>query len=147
MFESLWKTFNLPFQGILENLRKHRDLIDQEAATIDIVESKAWRDKHLEQIREWRVERAHDLEVKEKELRSRQIRETTSWLGASEEQDDYHARLLRAYENGDAHWILKEPLVISWLENSRHCPVVWLNGKPGAGTSHCAYSNGESFPY
>ena len=133
VFESLWKTFNLRFQSILENLRKHRDLIDQEAATIDIVESKAWRDKHLEQIRQWRIERAHDVDVKEKERLALQIRDTMNWLGASEEQEDTHAKLLRAYESDDAHWILTEPLVVSWLNDGRDCSVLWLNGKPGSG--------------
>lgn len=133
VFESLWKTFNLRFQGILENMRKHRDLIDQEAATIDIVESKAWRDKNLEQIRQWRVERAHDLATKEKERLASQIRETVNWLGASEEQEDIYAKLLRAYETNDTHWIVRESTLLSWSGGGRDCPVVWLNGKPGAG--------------
>ena len=133
MFESLWKTFNLRFQGILEDMRKHRDLIDQEAATTDIVESKAWRDIHLEQIRQWRVERAQDLERTEKERLASQIRDTMNWLGADEEQEDIYAKLLRAYETNDSHWILKESTVVSWLEDGRDCAVAWINGKPGAG--------------
>ncbi|KAL8722712.1 MAG: hypothetical protein Q9181_007432, partial [Wetmoreana brouardii] len=132
LFESIWKNFNFRFHGILENLRKHRDLIDQEAATIDITESKAWRDRHLEQIRQWRLERAHGLEVKEKERLASQIRETVGWLGASEEQEDIHAKLLRAYESKEAHWLLSESVLLSWIEDGRDCPVVWLNGKPGA---------------
>ena len=114
-------------------MRKHRDLIDQEAATIDIVESKNWRDQHLAEIRLWRTERAHDLEQKERNLLSSQVRESVDWLGASEQQEDIYADILRAYESTDQHWIASHETSISWLSKTQDCPVVWLNGKPGAG--------------
>ena len=118
---------------ILESLRKHRDLIDQEANAIDIVEAKAWRSKQLEEIQRRRVERAEDLDRMEGERLSRQIREAVAWLGANEEQEDTLAKLLRAHDSINSHWSLTTPTILSWIEQGRENLYIWLNGKPGAG--------------
>lgn len=117
----------------MESLRKHRDLIDQEANAIDIVEAKAWRSKQLEEIQRRRVERAEDLGRMEREGLARQVREAVAWLGASEEQEDTLAKLLRAHDSMDSHWSLATPTILSWIEQGRENLFLWLNGKPGAG--------------
>ena len=86
IFDTLWKSFTLRFQAILETIRRHRDLIDQEANTVNIVDAKAWRSEQFDQIRKWRVERAEDLDKAERERLVAQTKEATAWLGASEEQ-------------------------------------------------------------
>ena len=121
------------FEFILESLRKHRDLIDQEANAIDIVEAKAWRSKQLEEFQRRRVERAEDLDRMEGERLSRQIREAVAWLGANEEQEDTLAKLLRAHDSINSHWSLTTPTILSWIEQGRENLYIWLNGKPGAG--------------
>ena len=133
VFESLWKTFDSRFEFILENLRKHRDLIDLEANAIDIVEAKAWRSKQLEEDRRRRVERAEDLDRMERERLARQVREAVAWLGANEEQEDTLAKLLRAHDSVNSHWSLTTPKILSWIEQGRENLFLWLNGKPGAG--------------
>ena len=135
VFESLWKTFDSRFQAILQSLRKHRDLIDQEASTIDIVEAKVWRSQQLEQIRQWRAERSKALETEERERLNVQIREAVVWFGAAQEQEDILARILRACDGTAGHWALQEPVIVSWLEQSRDNQFLWLHGKPGAGKS------------
>ena len=114
-------------------MRKHRDLIDQEASTINIVEAKAWRTQQLEQIRQWRAERAKDLEKAERDRLSAQTREAVVWIGATQTQEDTLTRLLRACDSADGHWALQEPMIVSWLEQSRDNQFLWLHGKPGAG--------------
>ena len=131
----MWKTFNLRFNAILENLRKHRDLIDQEANALNIAESKSWRDEQLSQIREWRIERNEQIERVEKERLVTQVRGAVAWLGASEDQEDLLSKLSRKCEINEAHWILKESTVTSWLDKTGDSNVLWLNGKPGAGAS------------
>ena len=121
------------FEFILENLRKHRDLIDQEANAIDIVEAKAWRSKQLEEVQRRRVERAEDLDRMERERLARQVREAVAWLGANEEQEDTLAKLLRAHDSTNSHWSLATPTILSWIEQGRENVFLWLNGKPGAG--------------
>ena len=133
VFESLWKTFNSRFEFILESLRKHRDLVDQEVNAIDIVEAKAWRSKQLEEVRRQHVERAEDLDRMEQHRLSRQVREAAAWLGANEEQEDTLAKLLRADDGMISHWSLEIPTILSWIEQGRDNLFLWLNGKPGAG--------------
>ena len=52
VFDSLWKTFNPRFQGILESLRRHRNLIDQEANTINVSEARSWRTEQLNNFKQ-----------------------------------------------------------------------------------------------
>ena len=129
----MWKSFNLRFNGILESLRKHRDLIDQEAKAISIAEAKAYRDMRLDQIRQWRVERGDYIDNKERERLASHTREAVAWLGAIEDQEDHYIRYSRACEGKDDHWVLGTPSIVSWLDQSRDNLVMWLNGKPGAG--------------
>ena len=136
MFDSLWKTFNLRFQGILENLRKHRDLIDAEANAISIVEARAWRSTQMDHIRQWRANRAYEIDKIERERMTSQMREAVAWFGADEGQEDIFAKFSKACDDSADHWIFKESSIISWLgQGSRDESVIWLNGKPGAGES------------
>ena len=136
MFDSLWKTFNLRFQGILENLRKHRDLIDAEANAINVVEAKALRSTQLDHIRQWRVDRAYEIEKAERERLASQTREAVAWFAANECQEDMFMKISKACDRPEGHWILKDPVTMSWLGQGGHeDSVIWLNGKPGAGES------------
>ena len=136
MFDSLWKTFNLRFQGILENLRKHRDLIDAEANAINIAEAKVLRSTQLDQFRRWRADQTYEIEKVERERLASQIREVVAWLGANEGQEDTFAKFSKACDASDSHWFLKESFILSWLGQGGHDDsVIWLNGKPGAGQS------------
>ena len=124
------------FQGILESLRKHRDLIDAEANAIGLAEAKAWRGTQLDHIRQWRTERAFDIETMERERMASQTRAAITWFGANEGQENIYAKISRACDGSDNHWILKEPTIVSWLDQgARDHSVIWLNGKPGAGES------------
>lgn len=140
MFDSLWKTFNLRFQGILENLRKHRDLIDAEANATSIVEAKAWRSTQLDLIRRLRVDRANEIDKAERERLASQTREAVAWFGANEGQEDIFAKISDACGSSDGHWIFKESVIRSWLgQGGRDDSVIWLNGKPGAGESRLSF--------
>ena len=142
IFESLWKTFNLRFQSILDSLRKHRDLIDQEANTIDIAESKIWRDCQLDEIRQWRTENNERLQVLERGRSAAQIKRAITWLLATEGQEDVLSKRSRKGDSREDHWVSKESAIVSWSSQMRNSTVVWLSGKPGAGeplTSILAY--------
>ena len=136
VFDSLWKTFNLRFHGILDNLRKHRDLIDAEANAIHIAEAKVLRSTQLDHLRTWRADRAYEIEKVERDRLASQIREAVAWLGANEGQEDTYAKFSKACHASNSHWFLKDSIMLSWLsEGGRDDSVVWLNGKPGAGQS------------
>ncbi|KAG8532913.1 uncharacterized protein KY384_002791 [Bacidia gigantensis] len=93
VFGSLWKTFNFRFLGILENLRKHRNLIDSEANAINIAESRAFRTSQLDIISSWRAQRADEIDKEERNRLNTHIRETMAWLGATEIPEDVLTRI------------------------------------------------------
>lgn len=108
-------------------------MIDQEANAINIAEAKTWRTMQLDQFRQWRADRAHDIDRIEQERQASQTREAVAWFGASEDQEDYYTKYSRPCDGTKGHWALEKPIIISWLDQSRDNPVLWLNGKPGAG--------------
>ncbi|CAM1505698.1 Fc.00g113350.m01.CDS01 [Cosmosporella sp. VM-42] len=112
----------------------HSDLIAQEAAVIDIVEAKQWREKM-----------AIDATSAEKDRLHLQRTSLRSWLSLEQPpQDDERERLLRDCIEGSCDWILKTQVMESWLKADTKNPVVWLHGKPGAGKSVICASMLES---
>ena len=134
-FESFWKTFDSRFQGILQSLRRHRDLVDREAEVLNITEAKAWRAAQTELLRQWRLEHTQQIEKNEKIRLDSNIRETVAWLSPPDGQEDLLTKFSRRCHSRENHWILKNHHVKSWLKDGRESPTIWLNGKPGAGKS------------
>ena len=117
-----WGTFDVRFDAILASLARHSDLIDQEAATIDVVKAKQWRDKQ-----------ASEVAQKEKDRSDQQRLSVISWLDVNgQPQDGERERLLVDCLPGSCDWILKHDKVEAWLRVDSHFLVVWLYGKPGA---------------
>ncbi|KAG4441376.1 hypothetical protein IFR05_003133 [Cadophora sp. M221] len=124
-FDSLWKDFGVRFLGILENLERHRDLVDREASAIAIIEAKKWRAKQQD-----------NLERLEDERRDRQLQDCVSWLAIDDRgQEDALEKLSQRRQAGTCDWILKSLQLRTWVENQDAEPVLWLKGIPGAGKS------------
>lgn len=118
-----WGQFDLRFESILKSLTYHRDAIMQEAATIDLYEARLWREKLMEEVEKNEADRAE-----------RQKLSLLAWLGVqSASQEEEREKLLRDCTSGASDW-LREKLR-GWLEvDSSQQSIVWLHGKPGAGT-------------
>ena len=89
----------------------------------------------LEHFRQWRIERKEEIEKQEQDKLAAQVKGTAAWLDADINQEDILVKHSRAYGPDEEHWILKTPLLASWLDKARETPMIWLNGKPGAGKS------------
>ncbi|KAH0541368.1 hypothetical protein FGG08_004132 [Glutinoglossum americanum] len=124
-FKTLWAGFDLRFEGILDSLARHSELVDKEANSIDIAEAKEWRSKLLE-----------DTIRKEQERSVTQLRAALSWLEVKDgEQIEQEDELDRQYSLHHAHscdWIQKNSKARSWMRLGEDELVLWLNGKPGA---------------
>ena len=70
MFLSLWKDFRSRFDSIIESLRKQRDIVDLEAASIDIIEAKDARKKAQDDIQD---KQKRELEAVERIEKSTKI--------------------------------------------------------------------------
>ncbi|KAI3318736.1 hypothetical protein HD806DRAFT_510815 [Xylariaceae sp. AK1471] len=124
-FGTTWANFDFRFNSILSSMARHSEAIDQEAATIDIVEAKQWREKLASQVA-----------TREKDRIDRQRQSVIAWLALEHlPQDDNREKLLRDCLQGSCDWALKQEKVASWAKIDSKLAVVWLHGKPGAGKS------------
>lgn len=130
LFDASWRRFDSRFNAILQNLTRNQDLVDREATSFDILESKACRQKLLE-----------DIEKREAERREWQLRDTLAWLdlkGQDLEQQELFERLSNAREPETCQWILRHPTINLWLDPDDHRLFFWLRGKPGSGKTTLA---------
>ncbi|KAI1173029.1 hypothetical protein F4777DRAFT_601066 [Nemania sp. FL0916] len=120
-FCTLWNGFGVRFNSILASMAAHRQQFDQEADTIDIIESKQQRERL-----------AALVTAQERERIQLQRQSVIAWLALdSLPQDDHREILLRDCLQGSCDWIIKQQKVASWIEINSEMPVVWLYGKPG----------------
>ncbi|KAJ2988979.1 hypothetical protein NUW58_g3702 [Xylaria curta] len=124
-FSTTWARFDFRFNSILASMAKNSEAIDQEAATIDIIEAKQWRDKLASQV-----------DTREQDRADRQRQSVISWLALEHPpQDDNREKLLRDCLPGSCDWVLKQDKMASWVKVDSRLAVVWMHGKPGAGKS------------
>jgi hypothetical protein len=130
LFDASWTNFGTRFNAILQRLRRGTDLLDKEAASFEILESKDFREKLLE-----------DLEQRELERRDRQLRDSLLWLdlnGQDREQEELIAQRKASRERNTCSWILGHPKIRPWLDEEDSHSILWLTGKPGSGKTTLA---------
>jgi len=124
-----WASFDVRFGSILTNMARTRDVIDREAITMDIVQSKKWREDMDIQV-----------SLKEKDRLQDQRASIIAWLGIEPlSQGSYCEQLLRDCLPESCDWVPKHPKLIPWLQTGSKTPVVWVHGKPGAGMEEGGY--------
>jgi hypothetical protein len=134
LFASLWKDFGGRFSGIINDLKKQGDFVDREAASIDIVESKASRTQHQEEIKQQRENALLLLEEREKEARISRTRHAVAWLSVDmTDQEEHYERISKRRHDETCMWVAQQPCMEAWIKNDFKSPLLWLNGKPGAG--------------
>ncbi|KAH7355162.1 hypothetical protein BKA65DRAFT_581895 [Rhexocercosporidium sp. MPI-PUGE-AT-0058] len=136
IFLSVWKDFRARFDGILHTLEKHRDFVDREANSIDIVEGRAARSRMLEDIAERQRQTAGLLKSNETVNQLVQFHSSLSWLAVDDKkQEAERSRKSGRKHSGTCEWVGQVPEMKAWLQDNNSEPVIWLNGKPGAGKS------------
>lgn len=137
LFQSLWTDFGPRFQGILEKLRKHRDLVDREAVSFDIAEASLLRAKAQE-----------ELNLRERERNTAQRQEALAWLAIEDrlQEDDFDS-LCQQRVPGTCDWILEKNRRFKlWANDRTQSAVLWIQGIPGSGAyasmlSHLPYES------
>ncbi|OQV09949.1 WD domain-containing protein [Cladophialophora immunda] len=125
LFETGWKSFELRFESILKDLAYHRDLVDREACSFDLVEAERSRQKIDEEI-----SKAED------DRESSHLQAVLSWLCVDElSQNDILWRLKEKRSDGTCDWIFKNSQYQHWVKNDSKTPWLWLTGIPGSGES------------
>jgi hypothetical protein len=115
-------------------LQKQRDFVDLEAASIDIVESKASRLQNQEEVKQRQKHSLMLLEQIESEAKASKIRHAVTWLSIEvRDQEEHYERISRRRHGDTCKWVTRQPYMESWVKNDFKNPLLWLNGKPGAG--------------
>lgn len=134
LFITTWGRFQRRFDNIIEDMKRHESLIDQDANARNIAEAQRMRDD----VRAWREESLLKLKQHEEEEASRQFYSVMSWLKADEsEQLGIFESLLRQGNKypGTCDWAIKNKKISSFLQPKPTNPVLWLQGAPGVGKS------------
>lgn len=126
LFRASWKDFKTRFQGILENLRRHRDLLENQASLA-----------HFEASQAARMAAESSTRAFEEALVKQQLTSVRDWLYSANifnDQDRYSE--IRSHLVSYGQWLLKRRQMSTWMDPaSSAIPLFWLHGIPGAGTS------------
>ncbi|KAK7413801.1 hypothetical protein QQX98_007294 [Neonectria punicea] len=134
LFLTSWGRFQRRFDNVLEDLKNHGTLVDNEASAIHISEAQKMR----QDIRTWREESLDQVRKFEEEQTARQHEFITSWLNIDESDQlaIFDAILAEGAEYpGTCDWILRNPKVKSWCQSKPDTAILWLQGTPGSGKS------------
>ena len=134
LFLTSWGRFERRFDNILDDMKRHTELVDLQANAHSIADVRRMR----EEISAWREESAaHVQHLNEKEA-AKQFESIVSWLKVEESDqlaiiDSILAE--RAKSAGTCSWVLKNPRICAWLQRKPETPAIWLQGTPGSGKS------------
>lgn len=124
LFRSAWKDFKTRFQHILNDLCRHKQLVESRASLIEYQAAQA--------------ERAHARNsfaiLEEAERKNRHLA-VVNWLSATDAVLDQEASTaMRSEDLTAGQWFFEEPMMKAWIDPAKSTlPLLWMNGIPGAG--------------
>lgn len=122
-FMSSWGRFRRQFNVLIQDLRRHSDLVDKEASVQAIVEAERWRDTEKQRIIDIQKEKAFE-----------EYRSTLRWIHIDElEQVNRLDSLANSGHSGTCDWALKNQKIKAWVPRHGDLFFLWLTGKPGSG--------------
>jgi hypothetical protein len=124
LFQATWKDFKSRFQHILDDLRRHKELVETQANLLQIQESRAFR-----------TQCQSTFASIQKTERQNQNLTVISWLSSADVNfDQEYAAGARCEHPKTCRWILEKPEIKAWYDlDDSMVPLVWLNGIPGSG--------------
>ncbi|CAI6339363.1 unnamed protein product [Periconia digitata] len=127
LFHTSWGRFQRRFDGILEDLDRHADLIDREANARNISVAQRKRDESYEK-----------LEQEERLLGLQQYQSVVAWLKLDENEqtkilESIHEEGLEF--SGTCSWASGNGRIAAWLKNTPNDRQLWLQGNAGTGKS------------
>ena len=124
MFRACWKTFRSRFRPVLENLRRHKSLVETQASLCQ-----------FEEIQRMRVTAEVEFQALREAEDLRRRSAVQDWLSAANTELDQEIKAsVRADYPGVCRWILDYKNVQAWRDSApRSSPLLWVNGIPGAG--------------
>lgn len=138
VFRSVWSDFKTRFSGILEGLRRHKELIQAQASLLHYKQYQQDSQETMRHIRQYEYDREimiEKLENLEAEGSAKKYDTVMEWIAGAQTHLDHEAFCaIRDEYKGSGDWILKHEKVQNWREaDTPVSSILWLNGIPGAG--------------
>ncbi|KAH7303097.1 hypothetical protein B0I35DRAFT_384399 [Stachybotrys elegans] len=133
-FLTSWGRFQRHFEGIIEDLKAHEELIDKTANAVHISESKEMR----RTLQIWRQEHLDKLAREEAEQTAAQYLAIIGCLRVDESTQlkIFDTIASEASTNpGTCDWILKQSTIQAWMRCHQSSTFLLLHGRPGCGKS------------
>ncbi|KAI9709991.1 MAG: hypothetical protein M1820_003069 [Bogoriella megaspora] len=124
IFQATWKTFNNRFTRVVDNLKRHKALLETQASLAQVQQSQA----------EWK--KSEERFAKEREDEERRRRDyLVGWLSAADPKlfQEQGIKTRKKYP-GSGRWLFSRSVFRDWF-HSRICPrpLLCMVGNPGAG--------------
>lgn len=126
IFTASWKNFQESLKPVLNDLIRHRELIESTASLEQVQEARDARLQSEAAFAAFELEQNHMKRIA-----------VINWLSAADADVDHVAfSAARQAIPDTGRWILEHPNIKTWLDVTESTvSMVWLNGKPGAGES------------
>ncbi|KAI8722914.1 NACHT domain-containing protein [Fusarium sp. LHS14.1] len=134
LFLTSWGRFQRRFEGIIEDLKAHEELVDKTANAVHASESKEMR----RTLQIWRQEHLDKLAKEESEQTAAQYLAIVGCLKADEstQLNIFDAIASETSTNpGTCDWILKQSSIQAWMRCHQSSTFLLLHGRPGSGKS------------
>lgn len=119
----MWAGFESRFGSILESLAYHSELVNKEAAAVNISEAVA---RSREEVDRW--------EQQEREWQAHKVQTVLSWLATDESpSEDTLDRHTQDCLPDSCEWFIQHRKIQLWLKDGAENAILWVYGKPGAG--------------
>lgn len=121
------------FGVIIANLQSHRRLLDSQAIFLGVQEIM----KAMKELHEARSVLDDECKRRQEEDANRRQLAVVSWLAAAGGVGG-HEYALAVHENEprSGQWLFQQDTIKDWMDACLSSePLLWINGKPGAGTA------------
>ena len=120
---------------IIDGLRKQRDFVDREAISIDIAESKESRSRLHEELSQRHKHSLQLTEQNEISARNARMQHSVTWLSVNDgDQENHYDQISGRRHDETCEWVMRQSQMQCWIGDGAKDPILWLSGKPGAGT-------------
>ncbi|KAK3497861.1 uncharacterized protein B0T23DRAFT_394061 [Neurospora hispaniola] len=134
LFLTSWGRFQRRFDSTLEDLQKHKKLIDDTASAINLSETV----KMSGNLQAWRQEKLDKLKSLEDEQTAKQYQSIIGCLKIDETEQLAILDAISSEGNkydGTCDWVSRHIHIREWLKETPTTDFVWLHGIPGTGKS------------
>lgn len=141
-----WGRFERRFDGLIDDLRSHGDLVDRTANTVNVSESQKMRGEWRKMREEVSTLRRETLERAAKDEDERTSNQYIAIVGWLKMDDSEQAKLFESVTTepqkyaGTCDWILRQDKIVAWMRCSQESAFLVLHGNPGTGKSVLATS-------